>query len=85
MKQLLHARNINFQIVVVPVFKFKVSDKNFTAYPLSEMHFVIRQFLTKERIDFIDLLESFGNQEKPPKYFAHDIWHPNEEAISYDR
>ena len=83
MKQLLHAHKIDFQVVVLPVFRFKDSDKNFTAYPLSEMHFAIRQFLTKEQIDFIDLLEPLRNLEKPLKYFAFDIWHPNEEGHDF--
>jgi hypothetical protein len=83
MEQLLHAQNVDFQIVVLPVFEFKDWDKNFNAYPLSEMHFAIRQILTKEQIDFIDLLESFRNQEKPPNYFAYDIWHPTEEGHDF--
>ena len=78
MKQFLDEKNIDFQIVVVPVFRFQESDKNFNAYPLSELHLAIRQFATNQHIDFIDLLESFSNQEKPPEYFSNDIWHPND-------
>ena len=83
MKKLLHTRDIDFQIVLLPIFQFENSDKDFTAYPLSEMHFAIRQFLTNEQIEFIDLLESFRNQEKSPNYFAHDIWHPNEDGHDF--
>ena len=83
MKQLLQAHNIGFQVVVLPVFKFKHSDRGFAAYPLSEMHLAIGQFLTREHIEFIDLLESFRNQEKPPGYFSSDIWHPNEEGHDF--
>ena len=80
MKHLLHAHDIDFQVVVIPVFKFKGSDKNFTAYPLWEMHFAIGKFLAKNQIDFMDLLESFRNQDKPPEYFGYDSWHPTEEG-----
>ncbi len=83
MKELLKARNIDLQIAVLPVFKFKDFEKDWNSYPLSQMHFAIRQFLIKEQIKFVDLLESFRNQEKPPAYFAHDIWHPNKEGHDF--
>jgi lysophospholipase L1-like esterase len=83
MKELLRAQNIDFQIALIPVFGFNNSDKTFSAYPLYEIHFAIRQFLMTEQIDFIDLLDSFTGHEKPPDYFAYDIWHPNEKGHDF--
>ena len=39
--------------------------------------------LTKEEIDYIDLLEPFSNQGRPPEYFSDDLWHPNEEGHEF--
>lgn len=85
MKQLLRERDIGFQVVVLPVFrsKFWDSDESFWGYPLTEMHDEIRRFLTREDIDFIDLLEPFSNQGRPPEYFSDDLWHPNEEGHEF--
>jgi len=80
MQQLLASRNIDFHIAILPVFRFTDPDKSFASYPLSEIHFEISQFLIEQDIHSIDLLESFKNENKPPKYFAHDIWHPNKEG-----
>ena len=38
------------------------------------------EFLKNEQIDAVDLLESFREQEKPPRHFSIDLWHPNEEG-----
>ncbi len=83
MKQLLLEQNIDFQIVLVPVFGFEGSNINFTGYPLSRMHVEIMRFMKKEKIDEVDLLDAFKNQEKPPDYFACDAWHPNHEGHEF--
>ena len=83
MKELLLEQNINFQIVLLPVFRFENSNNNFIAYPLSKMHIEIRRFMTKEHIDLVDLLEAFRDQEKPPNYFASDVWHPNNKGHDF--
>ncbi len=82
MKRLLLTQNIDFQIVAVPVFEW-VDSNSFATYPLSEMHIEIGRLMTKEHIDFVDLLEAFRNQEKPPKYFGLDVWHPNNEGHDF--
>ena len=75
MKRLLDEKGIQFQVVVVPVFP--EHDKDFTSYPVREIHSEISRFLTANKIDYIDLLASFEKQEKRPSFYASDIWHPN--------
>lgn len=80
MKHLLIEQDIEFQILVLPIFRFEGSEENFKNYPLNNMHREINKFLLQEHITFVDLLEHFENQSKSPAFFSNDIWHPNEEG-----
>ncbi len=80
MKHLISEQDIEFQILVLPVFRFEGSEENYKNYPFDNMHREIDEFLLKEHIAFVDLLEHFKNQGKPPASFSTDIWHPNEEG-----
>ncbi len=77
MKALLDEKGIGFQVVIVPIFYFDGYEKSFEKYPISEIHMALRDFLTKENIDYMDLLDDFKAEKKAPSYFSHDIWHPN--------
>jgi len=80
MKTLLDTQGIDFQIVILPIFKFEGADRDFHLYPLFEMHSEISRVLIENDLDFIDLLELFRDQESAPQHFAHSLWHPNEEG-----
>ena len=56
---------------------------SFAAYPLTEIHVAIKQFLMESNVDSMDVLKSFEIQKKPPQYFADDIWHPNKEGHDF--
>ena len=34
----------------------------------------------EHKIEVVDLSENFARQDKAPKVYAYDIWHPNEEG-----
>jgi lysophospholipase L1-like esterase len=78
MKNLLQQIKVKFQVVLLPCFY--TDQKEFRNYPLSHMHDEIKIFFKKNNINVFDLLEVFKKQNKPPKVYAYDIWHPNEEG-----
>lgn len=49
-------------------------------YPLKDLHRQIAEFLAKHKMEVVDLSENFAKQGKAPRFYAHDIWHPNEEG-----
>lgn len=75
MKVMLERKNISFQVVVLPVFPHRAT--SFENYPLRDMHKEIGKFLEENGIRYVDLLEAFTEQGKPPGFYALDIWHPN--------
>ena len=83
MKKFLNSQNIDFQIIILPIFMFKDSDKSFDSYPLSEMHVEVKQFLIESNIDSFDFLDVLEFQDRPPEYFARDLWHPNKEGHDF--
>jgi lysophospholipase L1-like esterase len=83
MDQFLSSRNIDFHVVIVPTFAFNNSNKSFADYPFTEIHSDIGQYLTDNNIGYIDLLKPFSAQNKPPEYFAKDVWHPNKEGHDF--
>lgn len=78
MRTMLEREGIRFQVVVLPVFPGSATD--FENYPLRDMHKEIGKFLEENGIRYLDLLEAFTEQGKPPKFYAFDIWHPNAEG-----
>lgn len=77
MQDELEARGIGFFVAVLPTFDFPGADQGFDAYPLTDMHTEIVQFLETSGIDHTDLLEPFAAQKQPAHSFARDIYHPN--------
>jgi hypothetical protein len=75
-KHLLQRRNVEFEVVVVPILLF-FGGNNFTHYPLKEMHDEIDNFMIRNGIEHLDLLDRFEMQGKDSSHFALDIWHPN--------
>jgi lysophospholipase L1-like esterase len=75
MKDLLKIHRTDFQIVILPVFAH--SEKNFQRYALAHMHSEIARILNINAVEVLDLLDRFNQQDKPPQFYAHDIWHPN--------
>jgi lysophospholipase L1-like esterase len=78
MQELLEREGILFQIVLLPVFE--QTDDGFRNYPLKDLHQQIANILTEYKIEVVDLSENFAKQDKGPKFYAYDIWHPNEEG-----
>jgi lysophospholipase L1-like esterase len=76
MHELLEREGIRFQVVLLPVFE--ESDDGFKNYPLKDLHQQIAKVLTEHKIEVVDLMDNFTKQDKAPKFYAYDIWHPNE-------
>ena len=77
-RELLDGEGIRFQVVLVPVFE--ETDDGFKNYPLKDLHQRIAKILNEFKIEVVDLSENFAKQDKAPKDYAYDIWHPNEEG-----
>ena len=76
MQRLLKKESMEFEVVVVPIFHFSNNNK-FSKYPLIMMHRDIDDFLKRNGIEFLDLIEAFGKQPRSGSYFSADVWHPN--------
>ena len=77
--ELLEREGIRFQVVLVPVFE-ESDDDGFRNYPLKDLHQQIANILTEYKTEIVDLIDIFAKQDKGPKFYAYDIWHPNEEG-----
>jgi len=77
MQQLLTEQDIDFQVLILPIFDFPGADKSFATYPLNGIHAEVGEFLRQNNIAYIDLLEPFQKPQEPAHSFARDIWHPN--------
>ena len=75
MRDELKKRSIDFDVVVVPVFED--SKENFNDYSFTQIHHEIRDFFVENKIEFIDLLDSFKEQAEAPRHYALDVWHLN--------
>lgn len=80
MRDLLEQRGIEFRVILIPAFESL--DKKFDNYSLMKMHKEIRLRLSERNIVCLDLLKEFSRQSKLQRFYAHDIWHPNEEGHS---
>lgn len=78
MAETLEGRGIAFVTVLVPVFDPGRPD--FNDYPLEALHDEIARALAGQGVGFYDLLPDFRAPHQPPRRFADDIWHPNEEG-----
>jgi len=76
MRDLLNQKSIDYQVVILPNFEDAKAD--FNDYPLMQMHNEIREFLDENKITFIDMLDKFKEQNKPPRYWAYDAHHLND-------
>lgn len=75
MRDVLKQKSIGYQVVIMPVFE--KSKKDFKDYVLMPMHNEIRGFLADNKIEYIDLLDSFKEQSEPYQYYVYDVWHLN--------
>lgn len=75
MRDLLAARGVGFQVVILPVFP-----PGFDDYPLRDMEQEIEMFLQAKDIQVLALYEAFAATGESPGYYASDIWHPNVEG-----
>ena len=82
MQKLLVENNVDFEVVIVPIFLFG-NGNNFSRYPLQKMHLEIRQFLGTHNIQYLDLLDSFKDEYRRGDSFAYDVWHPNSAGHDY--
>lgn len=78
MQNILSSKNTDFQIVIMPIFKFDGAKNSFASYPLDSMHNAIGDFLERNNLSYIDLLDDFMGQSKSPWFYASgSLWHPN--------
>jgi hypothetical protein len=75
MHERLSRQNIDFSVVLVPAFYQE--ETTFDNYPLIRLHQETASALSELGVKVIDLLPSFRATQKPPRYFAQDIWHLN--------
>lgn len=72
LQTLLAEQNVDFRVLVLPVFP-----ASFAEYPLEAMHQEIDAFLLENNIEYLDLLPAFQASGQSPGYYAPGIWHPN--------
>lgn len=78
MHELLSNRNIQFCLVIVPIFDLQQT--SFDNYSLENIHLDLLKELKELKIDTIDLLSIFKQSKEPQKALALDIWHPSPEG-----
>lgn len=76
MKDVMNQKSINYQVVILPIFENSKID--FKDYSLVQIHYEIRGFLIKNKIDFIDLFDRFKEQNEYPRHWAYDDYHLND-------
>ena len=76
MNDILSDREIDFLVVIIPVFSLE--KRGFSDHKYTEIHEEIVNVLAKENIRVFDLLEVFKAQGVLQKEYAIDVWHPNE-------
>ena len=76
MKKILDERGIEFSVLIIPA-NVRATD-SFSDYPLEIMHQESAMVLGGLDVDVLDLLSDFSAQDKPPSYYFHDGWHPNQ-------
>lgn len=81
MKSLSEEEGIEFHVGILPVFP--ESHATFERYPLSDVSEKIEDFLSQHDISYSDLYSPFVESGNPLRYYADDIWHPNERGHRY--
>jgi len=72
-KEELQTKGIDFQVVLMPIFRF---DETSAGYPLSWLHEEIAKKLTENDVSVIDLLPVL-EQEAALSTYGYDEWHLN--------
>ncbi len=81
MRDLLKQNSINYQVVILPVFEMTKID--FKDYSFMQIHAEIRDFFVDNKIEFIDLIDMFKEQNEAPRHYARDVWHLNPEGHQF--
>jgi len=71
----LDDRKISFEVIIMPVLR--ADEENFNNYRQTSIHKELIRYLEGNRITTHDLLPLFKKENKPPRFFAIDIWHLN--------
>lgn len=78
MRNILKLQQIDFLVVIMPIFDF--DEEGIGHYPYTKLHHEIKDILEKKKIRVFDLLEVFKEKMRSPQDFAYDVWHPNEKG-----
>jgi lysophospholipase L1-like esterase len=76
MRDSVEQAGASLRVIVLPIFP----ESSFDEYPIRQMHDQIGEFFVRNGIGYLDLFDAFALQERPPRHFAADIWHPNLEG-----
>jgi len=75
MQRLMNDKKISFEVVIMPVLR--ADEENFNDYRQELIHKALVRYLAGNQITVHDLLPFFKKEDKPPRFFAIDIWHLN--------
>lgn len=67
-----------FELAVMPIFPVDVN--SFAYYPHGEIHAALETFAEAEGLPFVDLLRIFVAAGGPPRAYATDVWHLNQDG-----
>lgn len=78
MRDAAEAGGATFELALLPVFPIDVN--SFTYYPHADIHREVEVFAKAEGIPFTDFLKVFRDTGGPPRAWATDVWHLNEDG-----
>lgn len=76
---LLREKAIDFRVALIPAFP----RHTFEDYPLAQLHEEMKAWLLENDVSVLDFLGPFVEQQRPPRAFARDIYHLNEEGHQF--
>ena len=78
MRDILREGQIGFFVAILPVFS--APEEGVLGYKYAAIHAEIGEFLRKNGIPGLDLLEAFSEKLKTPADIAYDVWHLSEQG-----
>ena len=80
MKEQAKRDGATFELALLPIFPVDVN--SFSYYPHGDIHKEVEVFAKAQGILFTDFLRVFRNAGGPPRAYATDVWHLNEDGHS---
>lgn len=78
MREAALAGGATFELALLPIFPVDVN--SFSYYPHSDIHRDVETFAKSQGIPYTDFLKVFRNAGGPPRAYATDVWHLNEDG-----